>query len=63
MNLQWAIHDVDSEYQTLEAVATVTAGSVAVGTINFPNAAPGFYRFNEASVTAGSGKIVAKLLA
>ena len=61
VKLEWALRDIDSEYQAVGTVATVTAGTMAGGSL-WTNPAPGFYRFNLSNVTAGSGTIVAKLI-
>jgi hypothetical protein len=63
VDLQWAIHDVDGEYVKGDTVATVANGELTVGNTQFAAVAPGFYRFHLSGVTAGSGTIVAKLLA
>ena len=55
-----AIRDVDSEYQKLGTVASVSAETVTEGTLQFPAPAAGFYRFAVSALT-GDGTIVAKL--
>ena len=64
VNLQYAIHDIDHEYQDVDVVSSVAGGTVTAGTLRFPTAAPGFYRFNVSALTAGGGSptIAAKLL-
>lgn len=61
VTLQFALRDIDSEYQKLGTVATVAASAVTPGTLQYPAPAAGFYRFNVSGLT-GAGTIVAKLL-
>ena len=60
--LEWAVRDVDSEYESLGTVTSVADGTITPGTVQYAAAGAGFYRFNCSDVTLGDGTIVAKLL-
>lgn len=60
--LQQAVQDIDSEYATINTVATVAGGVVTTGPqVTIDPVLGRFFRFNTSGIT-GSGTIVAKLL-
>lgn len=62
INLQQAIQDMDSEYQTVATAATVAGGVITAGPqITVDPTLGRFFRFNTSGIT-GTGTIVAKLM-
>ena len=60
--LQQAVQDIDSEYATINTVATVAGSAITTGPqVTIDPVLGRFFRFNTSGVT-GSGTIVAKLL-
>ena len=61
--LQQAVQDIDSEYQTINTIATVAGGAVTTGPqVTIDPVLGRFFRLNTSSVTGPAATIVGKLL-